>query len=120
MDEEGYFYVTGRIKDMIIRGGENIYPKEVEDFLYTCPGISDVQVIGVPSQKYGEQPGAFIIRKEDSDITEQDVLDFCKGKIAWYKTPKYIAFVDEFPLNAAGKIMKYKLREIAHEMWPDA
>ena len=120
MDEEGYFYVTGRIKDMIIRGGENIYPKEVEDFLYTCPGISDVQVIGVPSQKYGEQPGAFIIRKEDSDLTEQDVLDFCKGKIAWYKTPKYIAFVDEFPLNAAGKIMKYKLREIAHEMWPDA
>ena len=120
MDEEGYFYVTGRIKDMIIRGGENIYPKEVEDFLYTCPGISDVQVIGVPSQKYGEQPGAFIIKKEGADITEQDVLDFCKGKIAWYKTPKYISFVDQFPLNAAGKIMKYKLREIAHELWPDA
>ena len=94
MDEEGYFYVTGRIKDMIIRGGENIYPKEVEDFLYNCPGISDVQVIGVPSKKYGEQPGAFVIKKE--------------------------AFVDGFPLNAAGKIMKYKLREQAHELWPDA
>ena len=120
MDEDGYFYVTGRIKDMIIRGGENIYPKEVEDFLYTCPGISDVQVVGVPSKKYGEQPGAFIIRKKDADLTEQDVLDFCKGQIAWYKTPKYIAFVDQFPLNAAGKIMKYKLREQAHELWPDA
>ncbi len=119
-DPEGYFYVTGRIKDMIIRGGENIYPKEVEDFLYRCPGIKDVQVIGVPSQKYGEQPGAFIIREEGSDLVEQDVLEFCKGEIAWYKTPKYIAFVDEFPMNAAGKILKYKMRDMAHEMWPDA
>ncbi len=119
-DSEGYFYVTGRIKDMIIRGGENIYPKEVEDFLYRCPGIKDVQVIGVPSQKYGEQPGAFIIREEGSDLVEQDVLEFCKGEIAWYKTPKYIAFVDEFPMNAAGKILKYKMRDMAHEMWPDA
>ncbi len=119
-DQEGYFYVTGRIKDMIIRGGENIYPKEVEDFLYRCPGIKDVQVIGVPSQKYGEQPGAFIIREEGSDLVEQDVLEFCKGEIAWYKTPKYIAFVDEFPMNAAGKILKYKMRDMAHEMWPDA
>ena len=119
-DPEGYFYVTGRIKDMIIRGGENIYPKEVEDFLYRCPGIKDVQVIGVPSQKYGEQPGAFIIREDGSDLVEQDVLEFCKGEIAWYKTPKYIAFVDEFPMNAAGKILKYKMRDMAHEMWPDA
>jgi len=119
-DSDGYFYVTGRIKDMIIRGGENIYPKEIEDFLYGCPGISDVQVIGVPSAKYGEQPGAFIIKKKDADLTEQDVLDYCRGKIAWYKTPKYIKFVDGFPLNAAGKIMKYKLRELAHEIWPDA
>ncbi len=119
-DSEGYFYVTGRIKDMIIRGGENIYPKEVEDFLYRCPGIKDVQVIGVPSDKYGEQPGAFIIKDEDSDLSEQDVLDFCKGQIAWYKTPKYIAFVDSFPMNAAGKILKYKMRDMAHEMWPDA
>ena len=119
-DSDGYFYVTGRIKDMIIRGGENIYPKEVEDFLYHCPGISDVQVVGVPSKKYGEQPGAFIIKQKDADLTEQDVLDYCKGKIAWYKTPKYIQFVDEFPLNAAGKIKKFVLREMAHELWPDA
>lgn len=119
-DSEGYFYVTGRIKDMIIRGGENIYPKEVEDFLYRCPGIKDVQVVGVPSKKYGEQPGAFIIREDGSNIDEQDVLEFCKGQIAWYKTPKYIAFVDEFPMNAAGKILKYKMRDQAHELWPDA
>ena len=119
-DSEGYFYVTGRIKDMIIRGGENIYPKEVEDFLYRCPGIKDVQVVGVPSKKYGEQPGAFIIREDGSNIDEQAVLEFCKGQIAWYKTPKYIAFVNEFPMNAAGKILKYKMRDQAHELWPDA
>ncbi len=119
-DEEGYFKVTGRIKDMIIRGGENISPKEVEDYIYHMPGVRDVQVVGVPSEKYGEQPGAFIIRKEGIDMTEQDVTDFCKGKIAWYKTPKYIAFVDEYPMTASGKIMKFKLREMAHEMWPDA
>ena len=119
-DSEGYFYVTGRIKDMIIRGGENIYSKEVEDFLYRCPGIKDVQVVGVPSKKYGEQPGAFIIREDGSNIDEQDVLEFCKGQIAWYKTPKYIAFVNEFPMNAAGKILKYKMRDQAHELWPDA
>ncbi len=119
-DSEGYFYVTGRIKDMIIRGGENIYPKEIEDFLYTCPGIRDVQVIGVPSAKYGEQPGASIIKDPGSRLTEQQVQDFCKDKIAWYKIPKYIAFVDEFPLNAAGKILKYKMKEQAHELWPDA
>ena len=113
--------MTGRIKDMIIRGGENIYPKEVEDFLYKCPGVKDVQVVGVPSKKYGEQPGAFIVKHQGyDDMTEQDVLDFCRNKIAWYKTPKYIAFVDDFPMNAAGKILKYELRKMAHEMWPDA
>jgi fatty-acyl-CoA synthase len=95
-------------------------PKEVEDYIYHMPGVRDVQVVGVPSEKYGEQPGAFIIRKEGIDMTEQDVTDFCKGKIAWYKTPKYIAFVDEYPMTASGKIMKFKLREMAHEMWPDA
>ena len=119
-DEEGYFSVTGRIKDMIIRGGENIYPKEVEDFLYNMPGIRDVQVVGVPSKKYGEQPGAFIITKENVSMTAEDVQDFCRGKIAWYKIPKYIAFVKEFPLTASGKIMKFKLRERSAEMWPDA
>ncbi len=119
-DEEGYFKVTGRIKDMIIRGGENVSPKEVEDYIYNMPGVRDVQVVGVPSVKYGEQPGAFIIKKEGVDITEQDVMEFCKGKIAWYKTPKYVAFLDEYPMTASGKIMKFKLRELAHELWPDA
>ena len=120
-DSEGYFYVTGRIKDMIIRGGENIYPKEVEDFLYSCPAIKDVQVVGVPSQKYGEQPGAFVVKHPGfEDTTEQDIIDFCRNKIAWYKTPKYVAFVDDFPMNAAGKILKYELREMAHKLWPDA
>ncbi|MBR7124837.1 MAG: AMP-binding protein, partial [Candidatus Methanomethylophilaceae archaeon] len=119
-DADGYFYVTGRIKDMIIRGGENIYPKEVEDYLYHCPGIRDVQVVGVKSEKYGEQVGAFIIREPGSDITEQDVIDYCKNGIAWYKSPKYIHFIEELPMNAAGKILKYELRELAHKLWPDA
>ena len=119
-DEEGYFFVTGRIKDMIIRGGENIYPKEVEDFLYHIEGVKDVQVVGVPSKKYGEQPAAFIILKDGVSMTETDVEDYCKGKIAWYKTPKYIAFVKEFPMTASGKIMKFKLRDMSAEMWPDA
>lgn len=83
-------------------------------------GIQDVQVVGVPSKKYGEQPGAFIILKKNVDMTEQDVLDFCRGKIAWYKTPKYIAFVDTYPMTASGKILKYKLREMSAELWPDA
>jgi fatty-acyl-CoA synthase len=119
-DKDGYFAVTGRIKDMIIRGGENIYPKEVEDFLYNMPGIRDVQLVGVPSKKYGEQPGVFIILKEGAVMTEQDVQDFCRGKIAWYKMPKYVSFVKEYPMTASGKIMKIKLREKAAELWPDA
>ncbi|MBO4798780.1 MAG: AMP-binding protein, partial [Candidatus Methanomethylophilaceae archaeon] len=109
-DSDGYFYVTGRIKDMIIRGGENVYPKEVEDFLYKCPGVRDVQVVGVPSKKYGEQVAAFVIRDENSDLTDQDIFDYCKGQIAWYKSPKFVEFVDEFPMNAAGKIKKFVLR----------
>lgn len=120
MDEDGYFAITGRIKDMIIRGGENIYPKELEDFLHRMDGIQDIQVVGVPSDKYGEQPGAFVIPYPDSDITEQDVVDFCRGKIAWYKTPKYVHFLESFPLTASGKIMKIKLRERSSELWPDA
>jgi fatty-acyl-CoA synthase len=119
-DKDGYFSVTGRIKDMIIRGGENIYPKEVEDFLYNMPGIRDVQLVGVPSEKYGEQPGAFIILKEGVQMTPEDVQDFCRGKIAWYKIPKYVAFLEEYPMTASGKIMKFKLRDMSAEMWPDA
>ena len=119
-DSDGYFYVTGRIKDMIIRGGENVYPKEVEDYIYNCPGVRDVQVVGVKSKKYGEQVGAFVIKEPGSDLIEQDIIDYCKKGIAWYKTPKYIHFIDEFPMNAAGKILKYELRQMAEQLWPDA
>jgi fatty-acyl-CoA synthase len=120
MDEDGYFAITGRIKDMIIRGGENIYPKEIEDFLHHMDGVQDVQVVGVPSEKYGEQPGAFVIPYPDSDISPQDVVDYCQGKIAWFKTPKHVHFLNEFPLTASGKVMKIKLREQSAELWPNA
>jgi len=119
-DGDGYFAVTGRLKDMIIRGGENIYPKEVEDFIHHMDGIQDVQIVGVPSKKYGEQPGAFIILKKGVGITAEDVQDHCRGKIAWYKIPKLIEFVDSYPLTASGKIQKFKLRERSTELWPDA
>jgi fatty-acyl-CoA synthase len=118
-DKEGYFSVTGRIKDMIIRGGENIYPKEVEDFIHHIEGVKDVQVVGVPDAKYGEVPGAFIILKEGYNLTPSDVQDYCRGKIAKYKVPRYVAFVKEYPLTASGKIMKFKLRETAAKLWPN-
>jgi fatty-acyl-CoA synthase len=120
MDKDGYFAITGRLKDLIIRGGENIDPKEVEDFIHHMEGVRDVQVIGVPSKKYGEDTGAFIILKDGSELTAEDIQDHCRGQIAWIKIPKYIHFVTEFPMTASGKIQKYKLREIAHELWPDA
>jgi fatty-acyl-CoA synthase len=110
-DEEGNFRVTGRIKDMIIRGGENVYPKEIEDYLYTMPGVKDVQVVGIASKKYGEEVGAFIILHPDVAMTEEDVRDFCRGQISRFKIPKYIFFVDSFPLTSSGKIQKYLLRE---------
>ncbi|MFB6342203.1 AMP-binding protein [Saccharicrinis sp. FJH62] len=113
---EGYFKITGRIKDMIIRGGENIYPREIEEFLYGMPGIRDVQVAGVPSPKYGEQVGAFIILDENSSLTESDVMDYCRGKIARFKIPKYVFFVSGYPMTASGKIQKYKLGEQGLEM----
>ena len=116
MDENGYFRVTGRIKDMIIRGGENIYPREIENFLYTHPEIEAVEVAGVASEKYGEEVAAFIKRKANSHLKEEDVTDFCRGQIARFKIPKYIFFVTEFPMTASGKIQKYKLREMALEM----
>jgi len=119
MDEDGYFAITGRIKDMIIRGGENIYPKEIEDFLHHLEGVQDVQVVGVPSKKYGEQPGAFVIPRPGADLTPQDIIDYCQGKIAWFKTPKFVHFLNEFPLTASGKVMKIKLREQSAELWPE-
>ncbi len=112
-DENGYYRITGRIKDMIIRGGENIYPREIEEFLYHLEGVSDVQVAAVPSKKYGEEVGAFIILKEGANLEAEDVRDFCKGKIARYKIPKYVFFVDSFPLTGSGKIQKYKLKELS-------
>lgn len=115
MDEEGYLRVTGRIKDMIIRGGENIYPREIEEFLYTNDKVKDVQVVGVPSVKYGEEVMAFIQLRENTYGTEQEIKDFCEGKIAGYKIPRYISFVANYPTTASGKIQKYKLREQAIE-----
>ncbi len=120
MDKDGYYYITGRLKDLIIRGGENISPKEVEDFLGTMPGVKDVAVVGCPSKKYGEQPAAFVIPADDAQITPDDVQAFCKDKISWFKIPKYVHFLDVFPMTASQKIQKYKLREMAHELWPDA
>jgi fatty-acyl-CoA synthase len=115
VDEDGYYRITGRIKDMIIRGGENIYPREIEEFLYTMPGIEDAQVVGVPDAKYGEVVGAFVRRSAGSDITEGDVQEYARARMARYKAPKHVFFVDEFPLTASGKIQKYKLREMAKE-----
>lgn len=113
MDENGNYRITGRIKDMIIRGGENIYPREIEEFLYHLPGVRDVQVAGVPSKKYGEEVGAFIILDEGARLTEEEVRDWCRGKIARYKIPKYVFFVKEYPLTGSGKIQKFKLRELS-------
>ncbi len=115
MDSEGYLTITGRLKDMIIRGGENIYPREIEEFLYTLEGVQDVQVVGVPSQKYGEEVGAFIVLKQGAGLEPEDVRDFCRGKIARYKIPTHVAFVDHYPMTASGKVQKFKLRELAGE-----
>ena len=117
MDDEGYVSIVGRIKDLIIRGGENIYPREVEDFLYTHPAISDVQVIGVPDEKYVEEVMAWVKLGEGQHLTADELKEFCKGKIAHYKIPRYVKFVDEFPMTVTGKIQKFKMREEAtHEL----
>lgn len=112
---EGNYKITGRIKDMVIRGGENIYPKEIEDFIYTHPAVKDVQVIGVPDKQYGEEIMACVILKEGETLTEEELHTFIVTHIAKHKTPRYIRFVDAFPMNAAGKILKYKMREEAIE-----
>nr|WP_297461236.1 AMP-binding protein [uncultured Halomonas sp.] len=117
MDDEGYVAIVGRIKDMIIRGGENIYPREIEDFLYTHPAISDVQVIGVPDEKYGEAVMAWVKLIEGETLDEEGLRDFCQGKIAHFKVPRYVKFVEVFPMTVTGKIQKYKMREEAtHEL----
>jgi len=113
MDNEGYVNIVGRIKDMIIRGGENIYPREIEEFLYTHPDIGDVQVIGVPSERYGEEVMAWVKLRENAATSEEDLAAFCRGKIATYKIPRYWKFVDDFPMTVTGKIQKFKMRQTA-------
>jgi fatty-acyl-CoA synthase len=115
MDYEGYVNIVGRIKDMILRGGENIYPREIEEFLYTHEAIADVQVIGIPSEKYGEEVMAWVKLKNECTVTENDLLDFCSKQIAHYKIPKYWKFVDGFPMTVTGIIRKVEMREIAIE-----
>ncbi|MDO9197709.1 AMP-binding protein [Rhodoferax sp.] len=111
MDAQGYVNIVGRIKDMVIRGGENIYPREIEEFLYRHPQVQDVQVVGIPDQKYGEELCAWIIAKPGQTLSEDDIKAFCKGQIAHYKVPRYIRFVSEFPMTVTGKIQKFKIRE---------
>jgi fatty-acyl-CoA synthase len=113
---DGNYLITGRIKDMIIRGGENIYPKEIEDFIYTNEKVKDVQVVGLPDKQYGEEIMACIILKEGAVSSEEEIKDFVRSHMARHKTPKYVRFVDEFPMNAAGKILKYKMVEESVEL----
>ena len=113
MDEKGYFKITGRIKDMIIRGGENIYPKEIEEFLYTLPAVKDVQVIGIPSKQYGEEVMAWVILREGFSMTEDEVKEAVKSHMSRHKTPRHVKFTDSFPMTASGKIQKFKMRETA-------
>ncbi len=115
MDEDGYVRITGRAKDMIIRGGENVYPREIEEFLYTHPDVSDVQVYGVPDERYGEKVAAAIQLRQDSGLTAEEVKDYCRENIARFKVPEYVDFVEKYPMTASGKIQKYKLREAAVE-----
>ena len=115
VDEDGYYKITGRLKDMIIRGGENIYPREIEEFLYTHPQIDDVQVVGVPDERFGEEVMAWVRLKPNADATEESIRDFCRGRIAHYKIPRYVKFTDEFPMTVTGKIQKFRMREMAVE-----
>jgi fatty-acyl-CoA synthase len=115
MDADGYVNIVGRIKDMVIRGGENVYPREIEEFLYRHPAVKDVQVVGVPDQKYGEEICAWVVLRPESDLTEEALRAFCKGQIAHYKVPRYIRFVEDFPMTITGKIQKFRIREIMQE-----
>jgi fatty-acyl-CoA synthase len=115
MDADGYVQVVGRLKDMIIRGGENIYPRELEEFLFTHPDIQDAKVIGVPDEKYGEEVCAWIQLRERASLTEDDLRAFCKERIAYFKVPRYIRFVREFPMTVTGKVQKFKMRQIMAE-----
>jgi fatty-acyl-CoA synthase len=111
MDDDGYLNIVGRIKDMVIRGGENVYPREIEEFLYSHPAVSDVQVIGVPDEKYGEEIMAWVKLRPGSQASGEELRDYCRGKIASYKIPRYWKFVDAFPMTVTGKVQKFKMRE---------
>jgi fatty-acyl-CoA synthase len=111
MDEDGYFNIVGRIKDMVIRGGENVYPREIEEFLFRHPKVEAVQVVGVPDQKYGEELCAWIKLKAGESATAEEIQAFCKGQIAHYKIPRYIKFVESFPMTVTGKVQKFMMRE---------
>ena len=111
MADDGYVNIVGRIKDMVIRGGENIYPREIEEFLYTHPAVADVQVIGVPDPKYGEELMAWVKLRPDATADEDELREFCRGQIAHYKIPRYVRFVDEFPMTVTGKVQKFVMRE---------
>jgi fatty-acyl-CoA synthase len=115
MDEEGYLKIVGRSKDMIIRGGENVYPREIEEFLYTHDAISDAAVYGVPDPRYGEAVMVSVILREGAQLSEDELREYCADKIAHYKVPKYVTFVDEFPMTVTGKVQKYKMRDAAVE-----
>jgi fatty-acyl-CoA synthase len=115
MDDDGYLNIVGRIKDMIIRGGENVYPREIEEFLYTHPAVQDVQVIGVPDERYGEEIMACVILKPGMEATAEEIRDFCRGRIAHFKVPRYVTFTDGFPMTITGKIQKFRMREAAIE-----
>ena len=115
VDEDGYYKITGRLKDMIIRGGENVYPREIEEFLYTHPKISDVQVIGVPDERFGEEVMAWVMLREGESADAEEIREFCRGKIAHFKVPRYVKVAEEFPMTVTGKIQKFRMREMAVE-----
>ena len=112
MRDDGYVNIVGRLKDMIIRGGENVYPREIEEFLHAHPMVSDVQVIGVPDAKYGEEVCAWIRLREGHAVTAEDIREYCRGQIATYKIPRYVRFTTEFPMTVTGKVQKFRMREL--------
>jgi fatty-acyl-CoA synthase len=116
MDEAGYVAIVGRIKDLVIRGGENIYPREIEEFLYSHPAIADVQVVGVPDEKYGEELMAWVKLNAQTSLTIDELREFCQGKLAHYKIPRYLHVTDEFPMTVTGKIRKVEMRERAEQI----
>jgi fatty-acyl-CoA synthase len=113
MDGDGYCNIVGRIKDMVIRGGENVYPREIEEFLYTHDEVSDVSVVGVPDERYGEELCAFVVMRRGGSLTEDAVREYCRSRLAHYKVPRYVVFTDGFPMTVTGKVQKFKMREDA-------